>query len=121
MTVSIRARSCRGLPAVAMAPALAWLLLQAPSAHAISHAVSESAAPAAQAIELGEGLNAGPSLLPDLPSSGSGNDWPGPGMPQHGLPSVQDLNRNVNYWIRRTGPMGIDRCALSDLFRTSCD
>lgn len=66
-------------------------------------------------------MNGGPDLLPDLPDTESGNNWPGPGMHPQGLPSMQDYNRTVNYWCRRTGPMGVDRCALSDLHRTNCD
>jgi len=56
-----------------------------------------------------------------FPRSG-GSDWPAPGWPSRGLPTMNDYNRAVNYWIRRSsGPMGIDPCALSDLHETSCD
>lgn len=125
MTFLISARSSLLRNTVITLPGLAWLILQASAASAIVLPASDPGQQGVQPIELAQGVNGGPSLLPDLrpnlPDTGSGNDWPGPGMRQQGLPSVQDYNRTVNYWIRRTGPMGVDRCALSDLHRTNCD
>lgn len=121
MTFPISTRSSRLFKSVIPLPVLTSLILQASGAFAITLPASQPDRLEVQPIELAQGVNGGPSLLPDLPSTGLGDDWPGPGMRQQGLPSVQDYNRTVNYWIRRTGPMGVDRCALSDLFHTNCD
>ena len=121
MTSSFRPRIRVVCQIASLIPTMACLVLQAPVALAITQAPSLPASPMAQGVKLAQWANDGSAILPQLPSTGSGSDWPGPGMRQQGLPSLQDYNRIVNHWIRRTGPMGVDRCTLSGLFRTHCD
>jgi hypothetical protein len=125
MTSALRSRCQRLCCAAALAPGLAWLILQTPAALAIGPAAASRLAPMRPAVQLAQWGYGGAPRAPQRPgggfgSGGSGSGWPGPGMPQQGLPTMQEYNRTVDYWIRRTGPMGIDRCALSDLFNKPC-
>lgn len=95
--------------------------LLAQAAQAAKPVVGLQISPGPAEILLAQWTHQSPPRAPrppqSYPSSG-GSNGPAPGWPTR----MQDYNRAVDYWIRRSsGPMGIDPCALSELHGTRCD